>query len=150
MLLAVVIAHRRPLLLLCAHLLPDRGLIMVFHLVQAIGLEVIHQDGEAAHDLGLLFDAARSAAAALQVHLVAYPVNLLIVELDAAAIIALAGDGAESLVAHLLSRVPLVSSDDALGPLVQVQIPSVINLFESALFELPLGSIISNATAIEL
>ena len=123
---------------------------MVFHLVQAIGLEVIHQDGEAAHDLGLFFDAARSAASSLQVHLVAYPVDLLIVELDAAAIIALAGDGAESLVAHLLSRVPLVSSDDALGPLVQVQVPSVINLFESALFELPLGSIISNATAIEL
>ena len=122
---------------------------MVFHLVQIIGLEVIHQDGEAAHDLGLFVDAARSAAS-LQVHLVAYPVNLLIVELDAAAVVALAGDRAESLVAHLLSGVPLACRDDALGPLVQVQIPSVINLFEPALFELPLGSIISNATAIEL
>ena len=123
---------------------------MVFHLVQVIGLEVIHQDGEAAHDLGLLFDAARPATSALQVHLVAYPVNLLIVELDAAAIVALARDRAESLVAHLLSGAPLVCSDDTLGPLVQVEIPSVINLFKPALFELPLGSIISNATAIEL
>ena len=122
---------------------------MVFHLVQVIGLEVIHQDGEAAHDLGLFVGAARSAAS-LQVHLVAYPVDLLIVELDAAAIVALAGDRAEGLVAHLLSGVPLACRDDALGPLVQVQIPSVINLFEPALFELPLGSIISNATAIEL
>ena len=123
---------------------------MVFHLVQVVGLEVVHQDGEAAHDLRLFFDAARSAASALQVHLVAYPVYLLIVELDAAAIVALAGDGAEGLVAHLLSGVPLVCSDDTLGPLVQVQIPSVINLLESALFELPMGPIISNATAIEL
>ena len=123
---------------------------MVFHLVQVVGLEVIHQDGEAAHNLGLLIDACRSATPSLQVHLVAYPVNFLIVELDTAAIIALAGDRAEGFVAHLFSMVPLVCSDDTLGPLVHVQIPSVINLFESAFFKLSLGSIILNATAINL
>ena len=76
-------------MLLCAHLLTDRGLIVVLHLVQVIGLEVIHQDGEAAHNLSLFFNACRSDTSSLQVHLVAYPVNFLIVELDTAAIIAL-------------------------------------------------------------
>ena len=62
---------------------------MVLHLVQVIGLEVIHQDGEAAHNLSLFFNACRSDTSSLQVHLVAYPVDLLIVELDTAAIITL-------------------------------------------------------------
>ena len=41
---------------LCCHLLAYDNLILVLHLVQAICLQVIHEDAKAAHNFSLLID----------------------------------------------------------------------------------------------
>lgn len=75
------------LLLLCVHLLPDHSLVPILHLVQAVRLQVVHEDAKAAHDLGLLFDFGRLAP--LDIHLHANPLYLLRIDLDAPAIVPL-------------------------------------------------------------
>ena len=115
------------------HLLPDHCLVLGLHLVQIVRLQVVHQDAEAAHDFCLLLDLGRLAA--LQVHLRANPLDLLRVDLDAPAVVALARRGqTQRLVAHLIGGSALLRCDDRLGALVEVQVPRVVDLLESALF----------------
>ncbi len=63
------------------HLLSNDGLVLVFHLVKVVSLQVIEQDSEAAHKLCLLLDTCASVPR--QVHLIANPVDLFVIKLDA-------------------------------------------------------------------
>ena len=57
-------------------LLSNDGLVLIFHLVNVVCLEVIHQDGKAAHDLGLLIYSFDALLTSLDVHLCADPIDL--------------------------------------------------------------------------
>ena len=61
----------------CHNLLSDDGLVLIFHLVKVVCLEVVHQDGKTAHDFGLLLDSFVALAASRDVHLCADPIDFL-------------------------------------------------------------------------
>ena len=41
------------------HLLSDDRLVLILHLVQIVGLQVVHEDAKAAHNFGLLINLSR-------------------------------------------------------------------------------------------
>lgn len=108
---------------------------MVLHLVQVVRLQVVHQDGEASHDFGLLSDsglACCASAAPCDIHFSADPVNFLEIEFDAATVGPFARAHAQGLVAEGLL---LLYSDQALLLCVHVDVPSIIDLLKTTFFQ---------------
>ena len=69
-------------------LLTDDRLVLIFHPVKVVSLQVEHDDSKATHDLGLLFNplscmsAVLNLAATRQIHLLTDSVDLLVLELN--------------------------------------------------------------------
>ena len=116
-------------IILRSHLLTDDSLVMVLHLVQVVCLEVIHQDCEAAHELSLFFDAS---TAPRQVHLVANPVDFLVIQLYASTFAAFRID-TEGIITCVVF---LAHGDQRMRALVQINVPGVVDLLEATLLDL--------------
>ncbi len=124
----------RPSLRLRRHLLTDSGLVVLLHLVQAITVQVEHKDSKATHDLRLPICGRRLRAASCQVHLSTDLIDLFVAELYLPPIVSFARIETNCLVAGIFFL--LVDGHHALRILLNVQVPGIVNLFESALFEL--------------